>query len=153
MINPIPGTIRGKNNGGYKEDTGLDILVPVGTKVICPADGFIIYSEKGHTPWNKPPDTPYSVLIKLKEPFIYNKISYNYIWFTHLSKLEKVIKDNYYGSHQLNPIKQGDAIGRTGTGNRIPHLHFGIVQDRAQTVYMNFNDIADIIWGKKEVKL
>jgi len=142
IINPVPGTTR-KNNGGYDSDTGLDILVPFGSPVVAAADGEIIYSERGHTPWVNPPDTPFSILIRLKKPFKYEGVTYYAIWYTHLSELKRLVKD---GAKPVQ-IKQGAVIGKTGCGNRVPHLHFGIVKNRQQTAFLGHQEIAKIIWG------
>ena len=50
LINPVPSS-GWDNNGGYDSDSGLDIIVPVGTKCVSAADGIIEYAERGHTPW------------------------------------------------------------------------------------------------------
>ncbi len=146
--NPIPSATRVHNDGGYDSDSGLDILVPVGTQVLCAADGEIIYAEHGHTPWgtscNVGIDTPNSVLVKLKAPLTLDGVEYHYTWYTHLSSLDQHLPD---GSTP-KPIKVGDKIGKSGIGNQVPHLHFGIVQDRAQTVTMPQHRVADLIWSK-----
>lgn len=143
---PIPNT-SWKNYGGYPEDTGLDINVPKGTKVFCPLDGYIIYSEKGHTDWNKPPDTPFSVLVKLKKPLLAFGVTVNFLWFTHLSKLCRVVSDS------TGPVRitKGYHLGYTGLGNSSPHLHFGMIEDRLQTRFLNSKQVAELIWGKREV--
>lgn len=142
--NPIPGTTRARNDGGYDADTGLDILVPFGTACYAAADGRIVYSEPGHTPWTTPPDTPNSVLVELAQPFTYQGYQVNYAWYTHLSSLSQQVPD---GSEPV-PIRAGDLVGHTGIGNRVPHLHFGLVEDRAQTHTMPQELIAQLIWDQ-----
>ena len=144
LRNPIPGTSRARNDGGYDADSGLDILVPVGTPCYAVADGRIIYSEHGHTTWVNPPDTPNSVLIQLDHPFDYQGHRVNFAWYTHLSSLAQAIPD---GSMPV-PIRAGDLVGKTGLGNQVPHLHLGLVEDRAQTRTMPQELIAQLIWDQ-----
>lgn len=144
--NPIPGTTRAANDGGYDADSGLDILVPVGTPCYAVADGTIIYSEPGHTPWITPPDTPNSVLIELAQPFEYQGHQVNFAWYTHLSRLFRQVPD---GSPPV-PIKAGEPIGWTGVGNNVPHLHLGLIDDRAQTRTMPQELIAQLVWDGEQ---
>jgi murein DD-endopeptidase MepM/ murein hydrolase activator NlpD len=148
LMNPVPGS--GWNeNGGYDGDSGLDILVPAGTPCICAADGVVEYAELGHTTWkedtfygNNTYDPPHSVRIRLDKPITSNGKTYYLIWYTHLYKVDPSILDKFDV-----PIQAGDPIGLTGIGNRVPHLHFGVIQDREQTVCMPHQDIAELIWG------
>lgn len=144
--NPIPSTTR-KNDGGYDADSGLDILVPVGTPCLAVADGRVIYSERGHTPWvanaDHPYDTPNSVLLQLDTPVKVAGVTVNFAWYTHLSKLAYQVPD---GSEPL-VVKSGQVLGWSGTGNNVPHLHLGLVNDRAQTRTVPQRDIANLIWG------
>ncbi len=142
--NPIPGTTREHNDGGYDADSGLDILTPRGTRCYAVADGRIIYSEPGHTTWSTPPDTPNSVLIELDEPFEYGGHQVNFAWYTHLSALAQHVPD---GSSPV-AIRAGDLVGETGLGNQVPHLHLGLVEDRAQTHTMPQELIAQLIWDQ-----
>lgn len=131
LIVPVPGATA-SNNGAYAADTGLDILVPFGSPVVAAGAGTIIYSEPGHTPWNQPPDTANSILIELDTPFVYQGRQYPYSWYTHLSRLRYSVPDGAGGQR----VTQGETIGWTGIGNRVPHLHFGVVWDRPQTVFV-----------------
>jgi murein DD-endopeptidase MepM/ murein hydrolase activator NlpD len=153
LINPVP-TSGWDNNGGYEGDSGLDILVPAGTPCVCAADGTVIYAEAGHTPWyedtfygNQGFDPPFSVLIKLDEPIEGDDDTYYFIWYTHLYKVDSSILNK-----EGVPIEAGAPVGLTGIGNRVPHLHFGVVKDRPQTVCMPHQEIAHLIWdnGSKE---
>ncbi len=149
LINPIPSS-GWDNNGGFDGDSGLDILVPVNTPCVCAADGSVIHAEVSHP---LPPDDfsfgsqsfspPHSVLIKLDEPIQGKEDTYYFIWYAHLSKVDPSIL-NQSGI----PIKAGDPVGRTGIGNRVPHLHFGVVKDRPQTVCMPHREIANLIWNE-----
>jgi len=124
LIIPIHGT-----EAGYSSDTGLDIAAPKGTPCYAAASGTIIYSEYGHTRWTTPPDTPYSVLIKLDKPFTFEGRIANYIWYTHLSALQYNVPD---GSSQTLHVNAGDIVGKSGLGNNNAHLHFGVLTNRAQ---------------------
>jgi murein DD-endopeptidase MepM/ murein hydrolase activator NlpD len=148
LVNPVP-TSGWNNNGGYDSDSGLDILVPVGTKCVCAADGIVEYAERGHTPWFEDTnlstalfDPPHSVRIRLDDPIQVNGISYPFIWYTHLFKVDSTILNKFEV-----PIRAGDPIGSTGIGNRVPHLHFGIVFDRRQSKWISHKDVAKLIWG------
>ncbi len=133
LILPVPGATKAAN-GAYQGDSGLDIIVPVGSPVVVAGAGLVLYSEFGHTPWNIPPDTPGSVLIELDTPFQYGRKSFKYTWYTHLSRLHLDVPD---GSRVHPHVKQGDYLGAVGRGNRVPHLHFGVVADRAQTDFVS----------------
>lgn len=149
LINPVPKS-DWENNGGYAGDSGLDILVPANTPCVCAADGTVIYAEAGHTPWwedtfygNQGFDPPHSVLIKLDAPIEGEEDTYYFIWYTHLYKVDPSILDQ-----SEIPIKAGAPVGRTGIGNRVPHLHFGVVKDRPQTACMPHQEIANLIWNE-----
>lgn len=123
---------------GYIGDTGLDIAAPKGTVCYAAASGTIIYSEYGHTAWQNPPDTPYSILIKLDAPITLDGRTANYIWYTHLSELKYNISE---GSRDNIHVNAGDIIGKSGIGNNNAHLHFGVIINRAQN---NPNDYFSI---------
>ena len=122
---------------GYISDSGLDISAPVSTPVLAAAGGKVIYAEAGHTKWQrrdpatgKPIDTSYSVLIELDTPITYKDgRRAKYIWYTHMSKLAVEKAD---GDGQEIRIKPGQVIGYSGTANDSPHLHFGVLINRAQ---------------------
>ncbi|MHC9542305.1 MAG: M23 family metallopeptidase [Vulcanimicrobiota bacterium] len=120
---------RAENSRPYSVDSGVDIAVPKGTVVYAPADGYLLYSQYGHTKWMTPPDTPYTILMLLKEPLIHGGIAYKYLYFTHLSELYFHKPDD--GKCGLL-IKQDTPIGETGLGNGNEHLHFGLIVNRAQ---------------------
>jgi murein DD-endopeptidase MepM/ murein hydrolase activator NlpD len=114
--------------GYYEADSGSDIKTPSGTPVVAFGDGQIVYSERGHTTWTTPPDTPNSILLKLDKPITINGTRYPMIWYTHLSSLVYQVPDG--GS--TKKVSKGEIIGKTGLGNRDEHLHFGIILNRAQ---------------------
>jgi len=136
LIVPVVGATA-KDNGSYGSDSGVDVLAPVGTPVVAAAAGTIIYSEHGHTPWvatpERPHDTPNSILIALDTPFEYKRKLYPLIWYTHLSRLRLSVPD---GRGTKPHVAQGEILGWTGVGNNVPHLHFGVVADRAQTEFI-----------------
>lgn len=99
----------------------------------------MIYSEKGHTPWKIPPDTPYSILIKLDTPISCGGATRYYMWYTHMSFLEYYVKltSEYATQFGKTPVPQfhiavGAYLGKTGLGNKSPHLHFGVVTNQDQ---------------------
>ncbi|MBC7406734.1 MAG: peptidoglycan DD-metalloendopeptidase family protein [Candidatus Parcubacteria bacterium] len=128
---PIEG-LGAANNAAYEGDSGADLAVPFGTPVRAAANGTIIYSENGHTPWgtsrNIGVDTPGTILIELDNSVVYNGLIYKYLWYTHLSKLAITQSENAVGSK----IKVNDYLGNTGKGNNNDHLHFGILINRSQ---------------------
>jgi murein DD-endopeptidase MepM/ murein hydrolase activator NlpD len=122
---------------GYISDSGLDISAPVSTPVLASAGGKVIYAEAGHTKWQRrdpvtgePIDTPYSVLIEPDTPITYKDgRQAKYIWYTHMSKLAV---EKAEGDGQEIRVKPGQVIGHSGTANDSPHLHFGVLVNRAQ---------------------
>ena len=130
----------GVKEGGYSGDSGLDILAPEGAPVVAALSGKIVYSERGHTKWNKGKDTPNSVLMELDEPFEYAGKMIRYAWYTHLKELEHDIKS---GSGKQMRIEAGQKIGSVGYGNQVSHLHFGLLSDRSQRAgtYLKDNQV------------
>ncbi len=117
----------------YESDSGVDIHVRKGTKVYAAASGRVLYSEFGHTPWgtvwNPREDTPYSILMQFDKPYTHNDVIYYYMWYTHMSQLVYKVRD---GIDNPIHITQGAYLGKTGIGNLVPHLHFGILKNRLQ---------------------
>jgi N-acetylmuramoyl-L-alanine amidase len=153
LINPIPGTDQ-SNNSGYPADSGLDIAVDVGTLCVAAADGVVEYAESeysandvrqdGDTNPSKPGyQVPWTVRIRLKAPIKHEGTTYKWIWYTHLTSVDDAIRNK-----SEVPIKAGDPVGRTGYANGLAHLHFGILADRAQTITMSYQDVADLIWSR-----
>jgi hypothetical protein len=143
LINPIPGS-GWHNNGGYDADTGLDILVPMGTRCVAAAEGTVEYCERGHTAWLLPDGQyPYSCRIRLAKAIQVGNVTYRFIWYTHMEDANPALKDRYEV-----PVTAGLWVGLTGSGNGVPHLHFGVVADRPQTVTLPWRDVALLIWGQ-----
>ena len=151
ILNPIPGSTRERNDGGYAADSGLDLLTPPGTPCIAVADGELVYSEAGHTPWveDTNPDIPglqgpHSILLRLKQTFSYGGLTVRFAWYTHLTAVEYDVPD---GS-QTQPVRAGEVIGWTGIGNRGPHLHFGLLSARSQGPgeFLSDRQVADLVW-------
>jgi len=127
-------------DAAYHGDSGFDIAAKEGTPVFSMGSGTIVYSEYGHTPWgrdvNKGIDTPYSVLVKLDKPLTkkgkvvkaVNGEPVRYIWYTHLSK----IRFNQKEGAGARRIKDGELLGLTGSGNKNPHLHLGLISRPSQ---------------------
>ena len=116
----------------YMEDTGMDVACPVGTSIRAVADGVLIYEEFGHTKWgttdNVGIDTAFCALLKLDVPQTINGIDYTLVWYCHMSREDFNVPDGGPGRH----VKQGEEIGKSGIGNSVPHLHFGILTNRQQ---------------------
>jgi hypothetical protein len=153
--NPVPGSDY-SNNGGYDADSGLDISVPEGTPCVTPFAGTVVYAEEGHTTWMEDAwqDTPgyqvpHSVSIRLDAPFEADGVTVNFVWFTHLGKVDSSILNK--GTDKGIPVhvNPGHPIGLTGTANNSPHLHIGFVQERAQHNFVRHQVIAEMIWGPR----
>ncbi len=153
LVNPIQGSTRQKNNMAYSADSGADIGCAVGTPVVAAAPGTVLYSEWGHTIWgttkNPGVDTPFSILIELDRPLVVNGKSYYYHWYTHLKALRfSVPDDGRTGPH----VEAGTLLGYSGVGNRVPHLHFGILSDRRQrgpSDWLAPAKVVDLLWPDK----
>jgi len=120
--------------------------VPRGTPCVAAADGSILYSERGHTRWNRPPDTAFSLLLKLEEPLEWQGEVFLFMFYTQLSELTRVVRE---GGEPLR-IKAGDVLGKTGLGNRTPHLHFAVIKDSEQHVFIEPHILAEMIWTPLE---
>jgi murein DD-endopeptidase MepM/ murein hydrolase activator NlpD len=156
LTNPVPGS-DWQSDGGYDEDSGLDIIVNAGTLCVAAADGEVIYAEVGHVDprWYEDTDLitsgfqpPHSVLIKLDKPISYAGKDFSFIWYTHLQSLESSIAKSD-GDSRVVKVKAGDPIGRTGIGNNVDHLHFGIVINRPQDNWIPHQQVARLIWGDR----
>jgi murein DD-endopeptidase MepM/ murein hydrolase activator NlpD len=135
LSNPTPNSSPGvRGSSGYATDSGLDILGKTGDQIVAPASGTLQYAETGHTSW-KDDSNPgksghqpqHSFLIELSKPFKYEGKTIKYSYGTHLSSLSSSVQ-NKSGI----PIKAGEPIGAMGVANKVPHLHLGLLQDRAQ---------------------
>lgn len=153
ILNPIPGSTRERNDGGYPADSGLDILVPVGTPCVACADGELVYSEPGHTPWYEDtnPDIPglqgpHSILLRLDQPFSAYGLTVRFAWYTHLTRVAYDVPDG----GPPRRVRAGELIGWTGIGNRVPHLHFGLLSARTQREgeFLTDRQVADLIWPR-----
>ena len=126
-------SLKPSNIRAYAADSGVDIHVPKGTKAYAAMSGRIIYSEYGHTPWgtvwNRGVDTPGCILIQFDEPFMYKDKAYFYMWYAHMDYLVYKVRD---GIDTPIHVSQGIWLGKTGTGNKVDHLHFGILSRRGQ---------------------
>jgi hypothetical protein len=119
---PLPGGYV----GGWAGDTGLDIAGNR-LRVYAIAAGTLDYSERGHTLWTDPPDTPFSVRLALDEPIAWKGAhSVTHVYYTHLSKLAV---DQPEGSPVRRHVAAGEPIGVSGIGNHVAHLHLGLLLD------------------------
>jgi murein DD-endopeptidase MepM/ murein hydrolase activator NlpD len=125
----------------YDADSGVDIYTPVGTSIVAAGDGELVYSERGHTKWTTPPDTPNSILLRLKTPLYIGGRTYSFCWYTHLSEIAYQVPDDGQ-AHTI--VKAGNYLGKTGTGNSVNHLHFGLLVNRAQAVESDWMAPADL---------
>jgi murein DD-endopeptidase MepM/ murein hydrolase activator NlpD len=112
--------------GGWYGDTGLDIAgnhLPV----YAVAAGILEYSERGHTLWMTPPDTPFSVRIALDEPVPWKGTHrVTHVYYTHMSRLEF---EQAEGAPVRRHVEAGELLGVSGIGNHVAHLHLGVLLD------------------------
>lgn len=121
LRSPMPGGFL----GGWQGDTGLDIAgdhLPV----YAIAAGTLDYSERGHTLWTRGKDTPYSVRLALDEPIAWGDRKITHVYYTHLSKLAT---EQPEGAATRKHVEAGEALGVSGIGNGVPHLHLGLLLD------------------------
>lgn len=150
VVNPVPSQKISSNKGGYAADTGLDILTPVGSKVVSSVDGILEYAEKGHVAQMGQDANPnmaghqdqHSVRIKLDKPFSYKGKKVNFFYATHLYELDSRVKDK-----KGIKITAGTPLGLSGVANKVPHIHVGYVEDRAQTKFLNYLDVRSLLSG------
>jgi hypothetical protein len=136
VMDPTPTSRPGvRGSTGYAADSGLDIIGKTGDSVVSPVDGTLLYAEEGHTSWkdDSNPDKPghqpqHSFLIQLSKSFKYGGKTIKYAYGTHLSSL-----GSSFANKSGVPIKSGQFIGRMGVANKVPHLHLGLLQNRAQS--------------------
>jgi len=151
FINPTPNTNLKTQKGGYSADTGLDIHGNIGDPIVSPVDGTLEYAEEGHSAQanqdsdpTKPGFQPqHSFRIKLDKPFTYQGKTVNFVYGTHLSSL-----DSSVANKSGIKIKQGQLMGQMGQANNVPHLHLGLVGDRAQTEFLNFKEVDALLGGR-----
>ncbi len=133
---PMPGGVV----AGYSGDTGLDIggrHLPV----FAIAAGTLDYSERGHTVWTTPPDTPLSVRITLDAPIEIEEPDpadrkkrrtrrVTHAYYTHMSALRFAVPE--CTTAPCPPpvhVTAGEPLGVSGVGNGSPHLHLGLLLD------------------------
>jgi hypothetical protein len=122
LHSPIPGGVI----GGWAGDTGLDISAQF-QPVYAIAAGTLDYSEPGHTRWTGGKDTPNSVRIKLDRPIRWKDgHAITHVYYTHLSRLDSVVHEN---DETKKHVDGGERIAVSGIGNRVPHLHIGLLLD------------------------
>ena len=150
VVNPIPSQNIASNKGGYAADTGLDILTPIGSRVVSPVSGILEYAEKGHVRQmgqDANPNLPgmqdqHSVRIKLDKPFTFAGKKVNFFYATHLYQL-----NNSIANKSGTKITAGDFLGLSGVANKVPHVHVGFVQDREQNSFLNYRQVISLLSG------
>lgn len=128
----------------YIGDSGTDIGCPMYTLVVSVGDATVIYAEYGHTKWTTPPDTAYSVKLKLDNPIQRNGKSYPYVFYTHMS--------NVVSFKPKQKINAGKQLGISGMGNRVPHLHISFAVDSQITDYIESLDGQNMMWDEWKEK-
>lgn len=92
--------------GNWQSDNAVDIGVPDGTIVQAVGAGTVEKVKGGYSGGSSRFDG-FQVTIRLS--------SGKRVWYTHLSKVSVGAGDR---------VKKGQAIGRSGSANGVPHLHF-----------------------------
>lgn len=143
--NPVPGVNFTANRGGYDADTGLDIHGPEGTSVVAALPGRIVYAEKGHSAQmgqsssSRGYKDQHSVLVELDQPFTYNGKTIRYAWYSHMQGLDPGV-----AGRNGARISAGQRLGEMGIANGVSHLHFGLVGDREQNVFLTHREIRQL---------
>ena len=119
VLAPVPIPAGNRSNFGekrkYETHPGVDINVPVGTKVIAPMDGVVVLSDFNHNPL-----CGATIDIDYKNGF----------WsrFCHMSRID-VKKGDVVKQGQLVGLS-GGKVNSPGSGNsQGPHLHFTLKKD------------------------
>lgn len=153
VVNPIPSQNIASNKGGYAADTGLDILTPIGSKVVSSVSGTLEYAEKGHVAQmgqDANPNMPgmqdqHSVRIALDKPFSYKGKTVNFFYATHLYDLAIGVKNK-----KGIKISAGTPLGLSGVANKVPHVHVGYVEDRDQNSFLNYLEVKSMLSSARE---
>jgi len=153
VVNPVPSQNIASNKGGYAADTGLDILTPIGSKVVASVSGILEYAERGHVAQmgqDANPNMPgqqdqHSVRIKLDKPFSHKGKTVNFFYATHLYELSSAVK-NKSGIK----INAGTPLGLSGVANKVPHVHVGYVGDRNQTSFLNYLEVKSMLSSSRQ---
>ena len=153
VSNPVPSQNIAANKGGYAADTGLDILTPIGSKVVASVSGILEYAERGHVAQmgqDANPNMPgtqdqHSVRIALDKPFSYKGKTVNFFYATHLYELASSIKNK-----KGIKISAGTPLGLSGVANNVPHVHVGYVADRAQNSFLNYLEVKSMLGSARE---
>jgi hypothetical protein len=153
VVNPIPSQNIASNKGGYAADTGLDILTPIGSKVVSSVSGTLEYAEKGHVAQmgqDANPNMPgmqdqHSVRIALDKPFSYKGKTVNFFYATHLYDLAIGVKNK-----KGIKISAGTPLGLSGVANKVPHVHVGYVEDRSQNSFLNYLEVKSMLSSARE---
>jgi hypothetical protein len=156
VTSPVVGATSA-NGGGYSSDTGLDILTPEGSKVVSPVSGKLVYAETGHvrqyddvSPNSAGYQSPKSALIELDTPIQYQGKTIRYAYLTHLRGLDPSIEGR--GADKGDPvkIKVGQPLGESGVANKVPHLHIGLTGDRAQTEFLTYQQVEEVLFSRMQ---
>ena len=151
FINPVPSVNFNLNRGGYDADSGLDIIGPEGVDIVAAFPGKIVYAERGHSlqmgqsSSSKGYKDQHSVLIELDNPFNFNGKLIKYAWYSHLQELDPEIAGKN-GKH----VKAGQRLGALGIANKVPHLHFGLLGDRQQSIFLKHTEIRQLFNKNKK---
>ncbi|NJK40566.1 MAG: transglycosylase SLT domain-containing protein [Acaryochloridaceae cyanobacterium SU_2_1] len=156
LVSPIPGATS-SNGGGYPEDSGLDFLVPEGTEIVSATGGTLVYAERGHTSWTEDAaktrpgyQPPHSVLVKLDKPIEAYGKTLAYAYYTHMISVAEDLLGKGTDHGKPVRIQPGQRLGEVGTANNVPHLHFGLVADRAQTSWLNYQEVHELLYGTRD---
>jgi murein DD-endopeptidase MepM/ murein hydrolase activator NlpD len=115
------GWRRSPKGGGTRLHTGLDIAAPIGTPIIAPADGHVVFAAY---------HSAYGYLVVVDHGYgITTK-------YAHTSRMLVEAGDR---------VMRGDLIARVGNTGRStgPHLHFEVIKDGAPTNPMRYLRRAD----------
>ena len=87
----------------------------------------------------------HSVRIALDKPFSYKGKPVNFFYATHLYDLAIGVKNK-----KGIKISAGTPLGLSGVANKVPHVHVGYVEDRAQNSFLNYLEVKSMLSSARE---
>ncbi len=134
---------------GYMVDTGLDIA-GFRLPVFAIADGYLDYSEPGHTRWAGADDK--AVRLALDEPIPFQDHEITHVWYAHLHELVFSQEEDRHRDPACRiRVLAGERLGTSGIANGSPHLHLGFLLDNRvwqhAGTFLREDDIREVLGG------
>ncbi|NUJ98201.1 peptidoglycan DD-metalloendopeptidase family protein [Candidatus Gracilibacteria bacterium] len=132
-VNPYYGISAYFHDDGYQKVLGsshdaIDIVIPQGTPIKAPAEGYVLYIN--------PPDTQDYAFLALKHPDGFVTV------YGHVN--EVFVKENDFVNAGAIIAKSGGAYGTKGAGIMTTgaHLHFEVFKDKESKDPLEFLDLS-----------